>query len=112
MAKRAALLYFLVRDLQRIEYVYQFSLKWFLELFDFELKTKENLNTAIDPLLDLNQRLTRSVYQKICAGLYQKDKLLVAFLLAIALLRQEVKLDENHLKFIIKGPFATETPKE
>jgi hypothetical protein len=25
-----------------------------LELFDFELKTKENLNTAIDPLVDLN----------------------------------------------------------
>jgi len=53
--------------------------------------------------------LTKSAYQKICVGLYQKDKLLVAFLLAITLMRQEVKFDENNLKFIIKGPFATAT---
>ena len=33
----------------------------------------------------------------------------MAFLLAITLMRQEVKFDENHLKFIIKGPFATAT---
>jgi len=35
------MLFFLVKDLHRIEHVYQFSLKWFMRLFDQELKNKE-----------------------------------------------------------------------
>jgi hypothetical protein len=55
-------MFFLVRDLAKIENIYQFSLKWFMKLFEHELKTKENVNSMLDPLVDLNRRLTCSVY--------------------------------------------------
>ena len=33
VAIRAAMLFFVIKDLNRLEYVYQFSLKWFMEIF-------------------------------------------------------------------------------
>ena len=56
------MLFFLVRDLTKVERIYQFSLKWFMRLFEQELRSKENINSMLDPLVDLNNRLTRSVY--------------------------------------------------
>ncbi len=37
-AYRAAILYFLVSDLSKIEYMYQFSLKWYIDIFTEEVK--------------------------------------------------------------------------
>lgn len=103
------MLFFLVRDLAKVERIYQFSLKWFMKLFEQELRSKENINSMLDPLVDLNNRLTRSVYQKLCAGVFQRDKLMIAFMIAYKLMRQETKFDERHLHFIIKGPYADES---
>lgn len=40
-AYRAALLYFLVSDISKIEYMYQFSLKWYIEIFTEEVNQKK-----------------------------------------------------------------------
>jgi dynein heavy chain len=39
-AFRAALLYFLIIDLSKIQYMYQFSLKWFIEILSPSHPTK------------------------------------------------------------------------
>ena len=41
-AYRASLLFFLVSDLSKIEVMYQFSLKWYIEIFTEEVKAKKH----------------------------------------------------------------------
>ena len=65
LAERAAMLFFLVKDLTKLEYVYQFSLKWFMDLFEKELLNKEKEIGALsdaDPVVELTNSLTMSVY--------------------------------------------------
>jgi dynein heavy chain len=112
-AKRATLLYFIVKDLPRIEHTYQFSLRWFLRQFSEVLSARDNINPNVDPLVDLNNRLVTIVYNRVCMGMKQKDKVMVAFLLTINMMESEFKVPEKQLQFIIKGPGEqTEIPFE
>lgn len=106
------MLFFLVRDLAKVEKIYQFSLKWFMRSFEQELRGRENVNSMLDPLVDLNNRLTRSVYSRLCAGVFRRDRLMVAFMIAYRLMQKEAKFDEQHLHFIIKGPLPSDSAED
>jgi dynein heavy chain len=90
-AFRGALLYFLIMDLSKIEYMYQFSLKWFIEIFQEELERKEDLDSISDQdrLLDIIRNFTHKLFYKICQSIFEKDKLLFTFLLAFRILEGE-----------------------
>jgi len=105
------MLFFVIKDLNRLEYVYQFSLKWFMEIFEAELKaedTQEAGKPKVDPVIDLNDRLTQAVYQKVCLSVFQKDKLLISFMIAHAWMKSEANIDQNLVKFFIQGPYKIE----
>lgn len=109
VAIRGTALFRIMSDLQHVEAAYQFSLDWFLKIFVTEMKNKENANSALDPLLDFTNRLTKQVYQRVCLGLLQKDRLLLAFLIAHDLMKRKAKHPlHRHLDFIIRGPFGAE----
>lgn len=59
VAIRGAGLFRIMSDLQHVEATYQFSLEWFLKIFVAEMKNKEHANSALDPLLDFTNRLTK-----------------------------------------------------
>lgn len=100
-AYRAALLYFLVCDISKIEYMYQFSLKWYIDIFTEEVKSKKH--TDQDPLLDIIRNFTFTLYRKVCQSIFEKDKLLFTFLLAFRILEGEKCLDEKLFEFFLKG---------
>lgn len=81
------MLYFMAKDLYKVEPHYQFSLKWFVRIYKSELKNKEGINPTSDTMEDLCMRLTKAIYQKICLGVYQKHKLMVSFLIAFNLMK-------------------------
>ena len=103
-------MFFIVNDLSRVNNIYQFSLKWFFNIFESELKNKE-VNSNVDPLIDLMNRLTKATYFKLSAGVFQCDKLMIAFTIAYNLMITETLYDEKHIQFIIKGPFYLENTK-
>ena len=72
-----------------------------MRIFEAELKSKDNVNSTLDPMMDICNRITNKVYTKLCLGLYQKHKLLVSFMIAYYIMKTECKSSENHLKFII-----------
>lgn len=79
-----------------------------MRIFDVELRNKDvHVNTQMDPLTEFSTRLTRCVHQKLCIGLYDKDKLMVAFIIATKLLKESFKFEYEHLDFIIKGPCSS-----
>lgn len=108
-AIRGASLFQVVADLRFLQPAYQFSLQWFLKIYSSEMKNKEHVNSALDPLVDFNNRLTKQVFQRLCVGLLQKDKLMLAFLMAHDVMKRKARREmEAHFEFIIKGPFGTE----
>ena len=99
------MLFFLVKDLTKLEHVYQFSLKWFMNLFEAELRDKIPVPGHADPVVDLINRLTKTVYRRVCLSVFQKDKVLISFMMAYKLMNSEAQVNLNHIKFFIKGPF-------
>eukprot|EP00965_Chrysotila_dentata_P128206 4238357-Pleurochrysis_carterae.AAC.2 len=86
-AFRASLLFFCISDLANVDPMYQYSLSWYIGIFE----------RAIDdatPSKDLNERLealkaqnTLSVYRNVCRSLYEKDKLLFSFLMCAKIMQ-------------------------
>lgn len=99
------MLFFLVKDLTKLEHVYQFSLKWFMNLFEAELRENNPTPAHPDPVVDLINRLTKNVYRRVCLSVFQKDKVLISFMMAYKLMKSEAQVNLNHVKFYIKGPF-------
>jgi len=107
-AYRAAIMYFLVNDLQKIEYIYQFSLKWFITIFEEELGPDRDTNSISDQdrLLDIIRNFTRKLFYKVSQSIFEKDKLLFIVLLAFRILEGEKLLYMPLYEFFVKGPQA------
>eukprot|EP00439_Symbiodinium_sp_Y106_P064710 s2832_g10.t1 len=97
VATRASILYFVVADLANIDPMYQYSLEFFVLLFQGRLRDaeqSEDINKRIDILVD---DFTRFIFLNICRGLFEDHKLLFSFLITVQILRNEV-----HSKFLNK----------
>ena len=107
-AHRAAIMYFLVNDLQKIEFMYQFPLKWFVEIFKEELGGNGDANSISDQdrLLDIIRNFTSRLVYKVCQSIFEKDKLLFTFMLAFRILEGEGLLYLPLYEFFVKGPQA------
>lgn len=107
-AYRAAIMYFLVNDLQKIEYMYQFSLKWFIDIFKEELEESSDTSKMSDQdrLLDIIKNFTNRFFYKVCQSIFEKDKLLFTFMLAFRILEAENLLYQPLYEFFVKGPQA------
>jgi len=94
---RASILYFVVADLANIDPMYQYSLEFFVLLFQGRLRDaepSEDIGKRIDILIE---DFTRFIYLNICRGLFEDHKLLFSFLITVQILRNEV-----HSKFMKK----------
>lgn len=83
-----------------------------MKLFEHELRSKDNVNPSLDPLIDLNGRLVTSFFTRLSVGVFQRDKLVIAFLIAFRMMMVEANYEDEHIKFIIKGPFSEKNPHE
>ena len=82
IANRSTVLFFVTRDLATIEPMYQYSLQWFVNIFNTSIEDSEQSSNVIERLYALNNYMTYAIYCKVCASLLEKDKLMFAFLLS------------------------------
>ncbi|KAJ8974477.1 hypothetical protein NQ317_016131 [Molorchus minor] len=103
-AARASLLYFVLNDLNRINAIYQFSLKAFSVVFKdalFRAKPAEKLKDRIVNLLD---NITFSVYMYTARGLFERDKLIFTAQMAFQILLQLKEIEPSELDFLLRFP--------
>ncbi|KAF7661524.1 hypothetical protein LDENG_00258930 [Lucifuga dentata] len=102
VAVRASLLYFILNDLNKINPMYQFSLKAFnvvfhkaVEMAEAYVDVKSRVNTLIDCV-------TYSTFNYISRGLFERDKLTFTAQLAFQLLLMSKEIDVRELDFLLR----------
>ncbi|KAK9829119.1 hypothetical protein WJX72_004004 [[Myrmecia] bisecta] len=111
VARHVAVLFFNISDLANIEPMYQYSLSWFVNLFEDAIRKadrSEALPTRIQALVSF---FTYSLYCNVCRSLFEKDKLLFSFMLCVTIKANiDKNLDMGELRFLLTGGVGTQEP--
>jgi len=103
VAYRAALLFFCIADLSKVDNMYQYSLPWYTNLFITGIANAEQSQELPKRLDLLNDFFTYSVYKNTCRSLFETHKLMFAFLLTIKILQGFDKIDGETWRFLLAG---------
>ncbi|MCO5564171.1 hypothetical protein L7F22_017828 [Adiantum nelumboides] len=107
-AKHAANLFFCVSDMANIEPMYQYSLPWYINLFVYSVEKSEKSSDLTVRIANLNDHFTFCLYSNVSRSLFEKDKLLFAFVISIKLQVDKGALDSEELAFFMMGGIALE----
>lgn len=102
-AQHATILYRCIRRLSAINYMYQFSLSWFVHMFIENVReTPKRHQTLSQRLREINRNFTQRIYRKTSQTLYKTDQMAFAFLICIELMRTENLIDNDELEFLLR----------
>ncbi|KAL0966379.1 hypothetical protein UPYG_G00294600 [Umbra pygmaea] len=102
VAVRASLLYFIMNDLNKINPMYQFSLKAFNVVFNkavLQAEVCEDVRSRVNTLID---GITYSTFNYISRGLFERDKLTFAAQLTFQLLLMSKDIAVRELDFLLR----------
>ncbi|XP_074525804.1 dynein axonemal heavy chain 10 [Halichoeres trimaculatus] len=108
VAKRGAILFFVLTEMALVNSMYQYSLASYLEVFDFSLRKSLPHMDLPQRLKNIMNTLTYSVYNYGCTGLFERHKLLFSFNMAIKIEQAEGRAPQEELEFFIKGNLSLE----
>ncbi|XP_072845880.2 dynein axonemal heavy chain 1 isoform X2 [Pogona vitticeps] len=103
VAVRTQILFFCVSDLANVDPMYQYSLEWFLNIFLAGIANSERADTLKKRIANINKYLTFSLYSNVCRSLFEKHKLMFAFLVCIRIMMNEGKVDMDEWRYLISG---------
>ena len=103
VASHSSTLYFCVTDMGNIDPMYQYSLGWFNGLFTRAITESEQSEDLDQRLENLNGFFTYLLFQNVSRSLFEKDKLLFAFLLCCKIKAAGGNLDLQELRFLLTG---------
>ncbi|GBG26414.1 Dynein heavy chain 7, axonemal [Hondaea fermentalgiana] len=102
IARRAATMFFCCSDLAFVDPMYQYSLTWFVDLYEASIEKSEPQELVSRRLEVLETHFTDSLYRNICRSLFERDKLLFSFLLCMRLHADAVP--PSLFRFLVSGP--------
>nr|XP_023655546.1 dynein heavy chain 1, axonemal [Paramormyrops kingsleyae] len=103
VAERAQILFFCVSDLSSVDPMYQYSLEWFLGIFMAGIANSESADSVERRVFNINEHFTFSLYRNVCRSLFEKHKLMFAFLLCARVMMNEDKIDMAEWRFMLYG---------
>lgn len=102
-AERAAILFFVLMDMSKIDPMYEFSLQAYILLFTQSIeKSPKNLIVS-ERIKNINDYHTYSTYKNTCRGLFEVHKLLFSIHMTAKILSNAGRLVEDEYDFILKG---------
>ncbi|KAG6455707.1 hypothetical protein O3G_MSEX009350 [Manduca sexta] len=112
VSKHSSVLFFCISDLATIDPMYQYSLNWFINLYNQAIINSPKSDDLDERLETLNAYFTRSVYENVCRSLFEKDKLIFSLVLTLGILRAKGAIDDELVVFLLTGGVALENPLE
>ncbi|XP_076603478.1 dynein axonemal heavy chain 1 [Chaetodon auriga] len=103
VAVRTQILFFCVSDLSSVDPMYQYSLEWFLGIFIAGIANSERADTVVKRIANINEFFTFSLYSNVCRSLFEKHKLMFAFLLCARIMMNENKINMAEWRYLLSG---------
>ncbi|KAK2585046.1 hypothetical protein KPH14_008566 [Odynerus spinipes] len=103
VANRGSVLYFVVAVLMDIDPMYQFSLKYFNQIFNTVIETSEKTSSLTERLEILNSQITIAIYTNVARGLFEKDKLVYSLMLNMAIHLDAEVVELAQWNFVLRG---------
>ncbi|EFA11266.2 Dynein heavy chain, cytoplasmic-like Protein [Tribolium castaneum] len=108
VSKHATNLYFTSFQLAKINHMYQFSYKWFIEVYSESIQKAQKFKDLAQRRASLIETLTYELYCKISRGIFERDKLLFSFLLCTNLLVAEKKIRLKEIELLVNPDVTAE----
>ncbi|XP_034489366.1 dynein heavy chain 2, axonemal-like, partial [Drosophila innubila] len=105
---RAAILFFVLMDMSKIDPMYVFSLAAYILLFTQSIERSPRNQLVHERIHNIDEYHTYSVYRNTCRGLFEKHKLLFSIHMTAKILSNAGKLVEEEYNFILKGGIILE----
>jgi len=117
VSMRAAILYFVLDDMSRVDPMYQFSLASYNDLFigsiqrsrkaaveSLDLETENSENSALQKRIkQINDFHTYAVYAYACRGLFERHKILLSLQICIKTMQHDNLIVKDELDFFLRG---------
>uniref|UniRef100_A0A8C3UWY6 Dynein axonemal heavy chain 1 n=1 Tax=Catharus ustulatus TaxID=91951 RepID=A0A8C3UWY6_CATUS len=103
VAVRSQILYFCVSDLSNVDPMYQYSLEWFLNIFLLGIRNSEKADELPVRVKNINNYITFSLYCNVCRSLFEKHKLMFAFLVSAVIHVQIISCSQDEWRYLLSG---------
>ena len=102
-ATRGSILYFVIASMGMINSMYQYSLVYFVNVFEVIMEKSEPSEDLPTRLATLIEYSTEFLYITICRGLFEQDKPLFSFLMAAEIFLHEGSVKPDEWSFVLRG---------
>ncbi|CAE7211449.1 DNAH6 [Symbiodinium sp. KB8] len=103
VATRGSILYFVIADLANINPMYQFSLFYFVRLFKSCMDKAARSDDIDIRMTNLANQILNGIFQNVCRGLFEDNKLTCSFLIATALQRHAGEITAPEWSLLLRG---------
>ncbi|XP_077969677.1 dynein axonemal heavy chain 1-like isoform X2 [Styela clava] len=107
VAVRTQILFFCVSDLANIDPMYQYSLEWFVGIFLNSIANAARADTIEERIHNINEYNTFSLYSNVCRSLFERHKLMFAFLLCARIQMNDNLIDMDEWRWLLAGGTVT-----
>lgn len=112
VATRGSIIYFVIADLALIDPMYQYSLAYYASIFNRCIMEAEKNSDLSIRLQNIISYCTWTIFQNICRGLFEKDKLLFSASICFQILRGAKQIHDFEWNLFMRGPGALDKTKQ
>ncbi|KAJ1555212.1 Dynein heavy chain 6, axonemal, partial [Nowakowskiella sp. JEL0078] len=109
VAIRGSVLYFVVADLSEIDPMYQFSLKYFKNLFNTCIIESEKSDDLLKRIDILCRNTTFVVFNNLSRGLFEQHKMLYSFMICAEILKERKVISDTEWNYFLRGGIMTKS---
>ncbi|XP_078146083.1 dynein axonemal heavy chain 6 [Centroberyx gerrardi] len=103
VATRGSVLYFVIASLSEIDPMYQFSLKYFKQLFNSTIETSEKSSVLEERLQILLDQTLLTSYINVSRGLFEQHKTIYSFMLCAEIMKQRGEVSDAEWQHFLRG---------
>ncbi|XP_067106416.1 dynein axonemal heavy chain 6 [Osmerus mordax] len=110
VATRGSVMYFVIASLSEMDPMYQFSLKYFKQLFNSTIEGSALSSVLEERLQTLLDQTLLSSYTNVSRGLFEQHKTIYSFMLCVDIMRQRGDVSDAEWQHFLRGAPPIDKP--